>query len=306
MKIKKLKREYNAAAKLIRHPAGLMPAAFLAAAGSLMLVSGLERNNPEYACYEVSAKGKISEDVRLVFLSDLHEKSFGEGNIRLLDMIERADPDMVLIGGDMTRIMKKEALACTGVTEALVCELAGKYPVYMANGNHEQRFRNRREVFRDGYERFVKRLEDAGAVCLSDSTADAGGGISVSGLDIDDVYYRPLELEKMESGYVRRKLGSPDRSRYNILLAHSPAYLDAYARYGADLVLSGHNHGGTIRITDKVGLMTPQYRFFSSFVVGRKSEGGTDMIISPGLGTHSVNIRLNDRPQVVVVDIKKQ
>ena len=89
------------------------------------------------------------------------------------------------------------------------------------------------------------------------------------------------------------------------MLSHSPLFFDAYLSWGADITLSGHFHGGTIRLGSNIGLMTPQFQFFSDKVVGLKRKDNSYLIISSGLGTHSINIRFNNKPQVVVVHIEK-
>lgn len=98
----------------------------------------------------------------------------------------------------------------------------------------------------------------------------------------------------------------PDPGKFSILLAHSPMFFHEYAAWGADLTLSGHFHGGTIRLPVLGGVMTPQYQFFYPWCAGEFTcENGKKMIVGRGLGTHSINIRLNNKPQVVVVRVKK-
>ena len=82
-------------------------------------------------------------------------------------------------------------------------------------------------------------------------------------------------------------------------------FFKEYAAWGADLSLSGHFHGGTIRLPVVGGVMTPQYQFFYPWCAGQFERGGRQMIVSRGLGTHSVNVRLWNKPQVVVVKLRK-
>ena len=96
-------------------------------------------------------------------------------------------------------------------------------------------------------------------------------------------------------------LGTAPEDGFRLLLAHTPAYAKEYAAWGADLTLSGHFHGGTIRIPGAGGLMTPQFTFFSPFTKDFICTDGMPMIISSGLGTHSVNIRLNNPPQLIFI-----
>ena len=103
-----------------------------------------------------------------------------------------------------------------------------------------------------------------------------------------------------------KHLGNADRSRFQILMAHSPLFFDACADWGADLTLSGHFHGGTIRIPGLGGVMTPQYQFFLPVCAGTFEQNGRYMIVSRGLGTHSINIRIFNKPQVVVVRLRPE
>ena len=105
---------------------------------------------------------------------------------------------------------------------------------------------------------------------------------------------------------MKETLGEPDPEKFCLLLAHSPLFFEEYAAWGADLTLSGHFHGGTIRLPLVGGVMTPQYQFFYPRCAGYfellgKGREKSRMIVGRGLGTHSINIRLNDKPQVVVV-----
>ena len=100
-----------------------------------------------------------------------------------------------------------------------------------------------------------------------------------------------------------------DHDRFQILLAHSPLYFEQYADWGADLTLSGHFHGGTIRLPLLGGVMTPQYQFFLPWCGGEFEKDGRKMLVGRGLGTHSINIRLNNISQLLVIKLlpdKKQ
>ena len=104
---------------------------------------------------------------------------------------------------------------------------------------------------------------------------------------------------------MERALGKPDEKRFSILQAHSPMFFEEYAAWGADLTLSGHFHGGTIRLPVLGGVMTPQYQFFYPRCAGEfTDEKGRRMLVGRGLGTHSIKIRFCDKPQVLVVKLK--
>ncbi len=178
--------------------------------------------------------------------------------------------------------------------------------IFYANGNHEQRLRRERAEYGSLYGEFREILKAKNICYLSDRTVQAGEDICISGLDIDRRYYRDLIPEKMRTEYLQRRLGTADQSKFQILMAHSPLFFDAYAGWGADLALAGHFHGGTIRSPGLGGVMTPQYQFFLPVCAGTFEKNGSYMIVSRGLGTHSINIRIFNKPQVVVVKLKPE
>ncbi|MDD6074793.1 MAG: metallophosphoesterase [Clostridium sp.] len=244
---------------------------------------------------------KIKEGERnFVFLTDLHSREFGRENETLLKEIDRIHPDGILIGGDMMVCKKTCDLR---VTLALVKRLASKYPVYYANGNHEERMKREREKYGERYPYFVKQLRRAGVHYLTDSGECFGSDIRITGCNLKERYYRHhFTVPKLEEGELSR-VGKADRERFQILLLHSPLFFEDCCRWGADLTLCGHFHGGTIRLPFLGGVMTPQYQFFLPCCAGRFDKDGKTMIVGRGLGTHSINIRLNDRPQLVWVTV---
>lgn len=280
----------------------------LMALGALGAIGGLWRSRYErghFVVEEIAVSSlKIRKPRTLVFLTDLHDKEFGERNERLLSAIRAAGPDQILIGGD-TMVVKPE-LADLRVTGRLLEGLVKICPVYYGNGNHEQRMEKERELYGGLYGQFLLLLEQYGVTYLKDSSVNVGEDIRIGGLDIGKGYYRDFTPDKMEPDYIKQRLGEADSGRFQILLAHSPLFFDAYAAWGADLVLSGHFHGGTIRIPGLGGVMTPQYQFFLPCCAGTLKKAGHTMIVGRGLGTHSINIRLFNKPQVVVVKLLPQ
>ena len=87
-------------------------------------------------------------------------------------------------------------------------------------------------------------------------------------------------------------------------MSHSPLFIKDYAKCDVDLTSCGHFHGGTVRLPYGIGVMTPQFHFFSRLVVGMKRFGEMVEIIGAGLGTHSINIRLNDMSELIVINLK--
>lgn len=249
------------------------------------------------------SSSKIKEPVVLVFLSDLHDNTFGEKNEKLLKEIKRIHPDAVLIGGD-TMVTKPGRADLSRTKELLQGISRLSCPVFYANGNHEQRMQRDRGVYGSMYDEFRKLLEEYQVNYLQNKTVQWRDDIAVSGVDIAWKYYQDFHPDSMVPSYLTRRLGKAESERFQILLAHSPLFFDAYAGWGADLSLAGHFHGGTIRLPGLGGVMTPQYQFFHPFCGGVFEQNGRWMLVSRGLGTHSINIRIGNRPQLAVIRLE--
>ncbi len=271
-----------------------------AAAVWLCARSVYERKVFKTDVYEMRSE-KVTGEHTFVFLTDLHDNCFGKEQRRLLNAVGRIKPDAVLIGGDMMIAKKKGEI---GAALLFVKRLAARFPVYYGNGNHENRLDHDRGRYGDAYDRYVEELKKAGVVWLSDESAVFDGEIRISGLNLDRRYYRHRCADRLAPGYIGKRLGEADRRRYQILLAHSPKYFDDYEKWGADLTLSGHYHGGTVWLPFTGGLMTPQFEFFRKDCQGLHRRNRSVMIVGRGLGTHSVNVRLNDMSQLMVVKVK--
>ena len=251
----------------------------------------------------VFSSSKMKEPAVLVFLSDLHDNTFGEKNEKLLKEIKRIHPDAVLIGGD-TMVTKPGRADLSRTKELLQGISRLSCPVFYANGNHEQRMQRDRGVYGSMYDEFRKLLEEYQVNYLQNKTVQWRDDIAVSGVDIAWKYYQDFHPDSMVPSYLARRLGKAESERFQILLAHSPLFFDAYAGWGADLSLAGHFHGGTIRLPRLGGVMTPQYQFFHPFCGGVFEQNGRWMLVSRGLGTHSINIRIGNRPQLAVIRLE--
>ncbi|MFC2471543.1 MAG: metallophosphoesterase, partial [Lachnoanaerobaculum gingivalis] len=264
---------------------------------SLLLRSFYERKNFKTVQYSISSE-KIESEKKIVFLTDLHNNSFGKNNEKLLAAIEDISPDLVLIGGDMITV--KSRLGIENVLP-LLKRLSSKYKCIYANGNHEQRLSENK--FGLNYRQYKQIMEDMGIVYLSNKSYDLDDNMCVHGLDLERKYYLRRFKKPLDPGYINKHI-SIDESKFNILLAHSPLFVKDYADSHVDLALAGHFHGGTIRFPCGVGVMTPQLHFFNRLVVGMKKVGNMVQIIGAGLGTHSINIRLNDMSELIVINLK--
>ena len=225
---------------------------------SLLLRSVYERKNFKTVQYNISSE-KIESEKKIVFLTDLHNNSFGKNNEKLFSAIEDISPDLVLIGGDMITV--KSRLGIENVLP-LLKRLSSKYKCIYANGNHEQRLSENK--FGLNYRQYKQIMEDMVIVYLSNKSCDLDDNISVHGLDLERKYYLRRFKKPLDSGYINKRI-SIDESKFNILLAHSPLFVKDYADSHVDLALAGHFHGGTIRLPGGIGVMTPQFHFFNRF-----------------------------------------
>ncbi len=282
---------------------GTALAGFLCAAGGICLLrSEYEKDQLVVEDYVVKSP-KITEGRRVfAFLTDLHDKEFGTDNERLISIIENIRPDAVLVGGD-TMTTKGKGSGDLEISLKLLLRLAKDFPLILANGNHEWRLENEPDVYGDKYRRYVGTLENAGAAYLENSVVSFGDDILIYGVDLPYECYRP-GYPSLSEDFLTDTLGECNDSKFNILLAHSPLFFDEYAAWGADLTLSGHFHGGTVRLPVLGGVMTPQYQFFYPWCAGMAEKNDKRMIVGRGLGTHSIPVRINNKPQVVVVVIE--
>ena len=280
----------------------------LAAAGCAAAAICLGRSEYEKKALSVEEttlySSKVSRGRTFIFLSDLHENTFGPENEQLLQAIDTIKPDAIL--NFFNLILTKRNTPKTAHALFLIKELSTRYPVYCAEGNHENRIDWEPEIY--GMEGNIYRnaLKQAGAIFLKNDSAIFGGEIRITGLDLDKNFYKKAlihPVSPMPDLYIEEKVGKADTDHFQILLAHSPLYFDNYTSWGADLTLSGHFHGGTIRIPGLGGVMTPQYQFFLPLCAGIFEDQGHYMAVSRGLGTHSINIRLNNRPQLLVIHV---
>lgn len=244
---------------------------------------------------------KLHKPVKLVVLSDLHDQSYGRDNTLLLQAISEEKPDAVLVAGDMLTASENRKKA---VAEELIGKLTKSWPVYYGIGNHERKMYWEPERYGDGFEAYIEAIKETGAVILQNSSVKyAGENIRIYGLDIDQRYYKRFEQPEMSAAYVKTLTGELDQSCYNIFLAHNPAYFDTYALTKPDLVLSGHVHGGLVRLPFLGGVIAPSLKLFPKYDGGLFRQNGSAMIISRGLGIHSIEFRMWNTAELVVLEL---
>lgn len=252
----------------------------------------------------------FSRDLNLIFLSDLHNRVYGEKNELLLQAIRNEKPDLILIGGDM--LVGKED-ASYDIALDFTSQLPEIAPVLYATGNHEQRMRETPEIYQASYADYRQQLKDRGVLFLENGSCRIEAGtvlLEISGVELPSASYKKLKKLPIRASDIAEYLHKDsvsvtEDSVYRILLAHNPAYMNAYKGWGADLILSGHLHGGVMRLPGIGGVITPQAFLFPKYSGEMTKEGEQTIIVSRGLGTHTINIRLFNQPEVVSICLKR-
>lgn len=248
--------------------------------------------------YRIPCRG-LKKEYRFVLLSDLHCRQFGEHNGKLLAAIDGMKPESVLIAGDMLTSAKNDGYLLAG---ELVGRLAERYPVYYVNGNHECRMKTHPEHYGERYRNYHRYLTERGVTFLENaSVCLPEQRIRIHGVEIDESYYGKLHRRKMTAAYLSSLLGQVSEGEYHILIAHNPEYFPAYAQWGADLVLSGHVHGGIMRLPWLGGVLSPSLRLFPKYDGGLYQEGKSRMVLGRGLGSHTIPIRIFNPGELIMV-----
>ena len=221
----------------------------------------------------------LSDDVKIVQVSDLHNQFFGINQSVLLKNIEACDPDIIVVTGDIVDTTHTSYSIAMDFVKGAV-KIA---PVYYVTGNHEGR------LIGDKLSSFYSEMQALGVVFLDDTYVDMGSyclaGIADSSLESFDAYPAFGDEKPV------------------VMLAHEPDYVSLYQSLGADLVLTGHVHGGQIIIPGKGGMLSPDFTFFPSLYEGMHTYGSMTLIVSRGLGNSVAPVRINDYPELVVINV---
>ena len=262
-----------------------------------------ELNNFSFSRYTIrSAKIRPGDNIRIAFISDLHSRKFGDYNRKLIRRIAGKKPDFIILGGDM---ITYSSFSNDFNAMDAIDGLSDVAPVYYAPGNHETKISMNRKMA-ERFDEYMDELDSADVSYLNNRVERMGDGITVSGLELGPKYFKKFKRSPKSLSYkaLKARLGFIDTKKFNILIAHKPEYFPCYAKAGYDLILSGHNHGGTVRIPGKGGLISPDLTFFPKYCYGAFRRDRSVMIVSRGIGSHGINIRLNNKPELIFIDIK--
>lgn len=241
---------------------------------------------------------------KVLFLSDLHNHKYGKHNERLLEAVKRQRPDLILVTGDM--LVGKQGDSWETAAE-FVGQLPAVCPVYYANGNHEQRMREHPEKYGDAYFTYKQELEASGVHFLineKETLTWDGSPVVITGLEVPESCYLRGKRTHFTLGEMEQRVGKAERGPYQILMVHQPDFMSVYKDWGGDLILSGHLHGGIVRVPGLGGVISPQIGLFPKYSGNLYREGDRSIVVSKGLGTHTVNIRLFNPAELIVLHVK--
>lgn len=247
-------------------------------------------------------KTNIESSFRILQLTDLHNEEFGKNNSKLIKLVDKQKPDLIVMTGDMINYDDSDL----SIIRHLITELNKTAQVYYGYGNHETKWEDK------WGKDFHDELADTGAIMLNNEYLDIdikGNKVRLAGYM--GYYWQPhmMTKDKTQQQIERDFYGSfQDTDRYKILLNHIPTqwldwnYID---KCHVDFVLCGHYHGGTIRIPFmERGLFAPYVGWWPPFTKGIFRGKETTCVLSTGLGTEHSIPRLNNPPEIVVVDFK--
>ena len=244
----------------------------------------------------------IKREKKIIFLSDLHNRMYGEENERLLESIRNQHPDLILIGGDM--LVRKDGNSYDKTVHFLA-KLPGICPVYCANGNHEQKLKELPDKYEQSYEEYKKALTASGIHMLENASETVKLDevpVKLSGLEIPLGAYARFGKKELSLKEITDRIGEHGDD-YQILLAHHPGYMKEYLAYGADLILGGHYHGCVVQLPWIGGVISTNFTLFPKYSGGIYQEGEQTAVVSRGLGTHSVPLRLWNWLELIVLEL---
>lgn len=255
--------------------------------------------------YNITNKKIPSEfdGFKIVELADFHSSGYKQTTDVIIEKVKKINPDIIVMAGDMVSWQVENIDELYKVVK----ELSKEFTIYYINGNHEQLA----EILsKKKYDEFISNIKKLGVTYLKDEYIKITKGnefINLYELDIplDDATGMYIKSDELDSNYINETIQEADDSKFNILLAHTPLFIDQYSSWGADLVLSGHMHGGIVRIPFiNKGIVSPEKVFFPKYDAGKFEVLDTTMIVNRGIGASSFELRVFNNPEISVITLK--
>lgn len=231
---------------------------------------------------------------KIAQVSDLHNAQFGKDNEKLIEKLNECEPDIIVLTGDLIDSYHTNIDVSISFAEKAV-QIA---PTYYVTGNHEARI--------DGLSEFLKRLEDKGVTVLQNESVTLNNeneritllGVSDPSFQADYLF---VDEKTVTDSAVSDLMNGTEG--YTVLLSHRPEMFDVCVKNNVDLVLTGHAHGGQFRLPFFGGLVAPGQGLFPKYDSGLYTMNGTNMIVSRGIGNSIIPFRVNNRPEIVMVEL---
>lgn len=246
----------------------------------------------EVSRYEIK-NNKIDKNIKILQLSDLHNRDLCE---RIKTIVESEKPDIIIYSGDMIDDNKKNYKNFINLAKGLK-----DYKSYYTFGNHEN---NLSSIDKN---RYYKKILKTNMIILNDSKVSLSRNIRLYGIEIDnEVYYDKRTGTENAKKYIDKTFKEIDTNRYNILIAHNPLWANAYAKKDFDLTLSGHIHGGIVKLPLLGGILSPDNRFFPEYYEGINKIKKMNLIVSRGLGfCRFIPFRFLNPAEIVIINLMK-
>jgi len=243
---------------------------------------------------EISGLPQAFDGFKIAVISDLHNAEFGRENSRLIGLTEGESPDIIALTGDIADSRRTDIQTAASAAE----KLAAIAPCFYVTGNHESRIGEQ-------YQQLEDLLTAAGVTVLHDrfeKIQQDGEELIIAGLD--DPAFAGIYTDEKFSAAAAKLTAMDMPEGCCVLLSHRPEMFETYVSSGVDLVLCGHAHGGQFRLPFIGGLIAPDQGFFPKYDAGMFSESGTVMIVSRGIGNSIFPVRFNNRPEIVIVELR--
>ena len=265
----------------------------LCAGGAVFLYSQYTKTHYEITFYQETSK-KVSQNIRLIVIADIHNREYGENNEELISDIRSLNPDLILFAGDMVIKAEDDYQAMLN----LVSNLTPIAPCYGVMGNHEDE-----RIYLKNDKDLLRKFEEAGLNILRNAQKTIQiGPDKIQLLGISSTTRYGFE----EYGAKKFMDTTPvDPSAYSIVIAHVPIlFAEHISNYDFDLGIAGHVHGGIVNIPRFGGLYSEEEGFFPTYYGGRNIlSNQKPLIISRGLGDSRPIPRINNMPELVVIDV---
>ncbi|MFC7363564.1 MULTISPECIES: metallophosphoesterase [Bhargavaea] len=237
------------------------------------------------------------DGLKIVQISDVHDAEFGGEQADLIEAVRRENPDYIFLTGDFIDSNRYDL----DRSMAMIPALTGMADVFYVTGNHE--------VATNEVDEISSALSEAGVHVLRNQAMVVGSGsdsMAIAGIDDPLAGVGTEEESAFTRNAIEQATADVPAGMFTMLLAHRPEQFETYAAMDMPLVFSGHAHGGQVRIPFVGGLNSPGQGWFPELTSGIHSQGGTQLVISRGLGNSQIPLRLLNTPEIVSVTLQSE